>query len=184
MNTTPRIIATMLALVLVIAACGDDDSPGVGGDNSRLVGDLTAVIAAENQSSSDFPMSDDQAACFATALIDVLGAERMAGALDQEFEEFMSTASQTERRAVVDAMFDCADFGAAMTAEFSSDISPDSAQCLGEAFTASDDFRDAVAESFTAAGNAAFDDPSVMAALLPAMLECLSADELIQLGDS
>lgn len=128
-------------------------------------------------------MSNEDAACFAGGLIDEFGAARIAEAIDLEFEEFMRSATRAERRSVVDTMLGCANFGALFTQQFSGAISAESASCLADSFLGSDGFRDALADS-SASGDSAFDDPDLQAELLPAMLDCLSAEELIQLGQT
>ncbi len=173
-----RTMAVLLALMLALVACGDDDSGG-GGDEA-LMGDLAEQIKS-GQTGDQLGFTDEDAVCFASGLIDALGGERMVGALQLEFEEFMSGASIQERRTVVDAMFECIDFGSLMIQEAAGEISADSAQCLGDAIAASDGFRDALAQSFGSADDP-FDDPALLAEMLPVMFECLSAEELIQLG--
>lgn len=178
-----RMIPALLALLLVLAACGDDDggdaSPGADDD---LVSGLTEQILSDTDT-DDFPLTNAQAGCFAEGLIGEFGGERMVEAMDMEFEDFMTGASQTERRQVVDTLLECADFGAMLTAEFSSDVSPESSRCLADAFTGSDVFRDALANSFGSDAGDPFEDPALFEAIFPAMLECLSPEELLQLGE-
>jgi hypothetical protein len=173
-----RTVTISLALLLAVAGCGDDDAGG-GGDVA-LMGDLAEQIKG-GQTGDQLGLSDEDAVCFASGLIDALGGERMADALQLEFEEFMSGASIQERRTVVDAMFDCIDFGALMTQEVAGEISADAANCLGDGLAASDGFRDALTQSFGSADDP-FEDPALLGELLPVVLECLSAEELIQLG--
>ena len=174
-----RIIPALVALAMLVAACGDDDS---GGDDA-LVADLRQQILEGTPDDADIPLSDEDAACFASGLIDSFGAERMAGALQMEFEEFMQDATESERLAVVDTMLDCIDFGAVMADQFGEGLSSDSAECLGDAFATSEGFRTAIAASFGGSSTDPFDDPALLEEMLPAMLECLTAEELIQLGE-
>lgn len=166
-------------LALVAAGCGDDDS--TTSDRDPLVADFTEQISS-GRASDQFGFSDEDAVCFAGGLIDELGGERIAGALDLEFDEFMSSATDAERKIVVDVLIDCADFASLLTAEFSQAISGESARCLGDAFVSSDGFRTALANSFDT-GADPFDDEGLMAEMLPVMFECLSAEELIKLGE-
>jgi hypothetical protein len=181
--TVKRLIPALLALLLVLAACGDDDGgdAAAGGDD-ELVSGLTEQILSDTDG-DDFPLTNAQAGCFAEGLINEFGGERMIEAMDMEFEEFMAGASTSERRQVVDTLIDCADFGEMLTAEFSADVSPESSKCLADAFTGSEAFRDALANSFGSEAGDPFEDPALFEAIFPAMLECLSPEELLQLGE-
>lgn len=177
-----RVMAVLVALVLVAPACGDDDSSGSA--DPQLVAGLRGRIAASQDTGGGAPqMTDREIECFAVGIIDLFGADRIAGALDLEFEEFMATASAGERRQVVDVMLECVDLAPMLAAELGGDgsISPEAARCLADVFIASDAFRDATAEGLV--GNTdPFQDPELVAALLPSMLECLSPEELAGLG--
>jgi hypothetical protein len=178
-----RISALLLALALALAACGGDDAGGGGASaDSDVVDDLTQEILEGSGAGSDTPFTDEQAACFALGLVDEFGAETMVEALQMEFEEFMAAASPGERAVVVDTMLDCVDFGALMAAELGDAISAESASCIGDAFTNSDAFREALANSFDESGGDPFEDDAMFAEVFPAMLECLSAEELANLG--
>ena len=63
------------------------------------------------------------------------------------------------------------------------EISAESARCLADVMLASDEFRNATAESLVSSTDP-FDDPALVAALLPAMLECITAEELADLGNA
>jgi len=174
-----RLVSILLAIVLVAPACGDDDS---GGDSAALVQSLRTRIL-ETDASSDFAISNEEAQCFAEGLLDELGAGGVAEAIGQEFETFMAGATAQERRAVVDIMFGCVDMESALAAEIQGDISEESARCVAAAMIESDEFRSAVADGFDA-GAEVFENPDLVAALLPAMLSCLTADELARISDS
>jgi hypothetical protein len=167
-------------MVLVAGACGDDDS--ASGSDDELVGGLTQLIL-DDTDTGDVPFTEQDAACFAKGLVNELGGARMVEAMEMEFEEFMDQASAAERREVVDIMLECVDFGGLLTAEFSTAISAESSQCLSDAFVGSSAFRDALADSFGTAAADPFDDPAVQEELIPAMFNCLSAEELVQLGN-
>lgn len=173
-----RIVTLVLATMLIASACGGDDS---GGESEALVQSLRTQIL-ETDASSDFAISNDEAQCFAEGLLDELGAERLSGAFDQDFETFMAGATGDERRAVVEVMFACVDMTSAIAAEMEG-ISQESARCVAAAMVEAEEFRTAVADGF-GGGDQVFEDPELVAALLPAMLACLTADELARIGDS
>jgi hypothetical protein len=174
-----RLIPLAIVLALGATACGDD-TPSA---DPALVSGLRRQISASQQGSGPLEMTDDEIECFAIGIIDLFGAERITASLDLEFSEFMSTATPGERRTVVDTMFDCADLGPALAAELAGggDISADSARCLADSLLASEAFRDATAESFASSSDP-FDDPELVGELLPVMLQCLSAEDLAELG--
>lgn len=180
-----RAIALLFTVALVVSACGDDDSgnSATTGAVSPVVEDLTQEILTGDGPDSDVPFTQEQAACFAAGLVDEFGSEAMADALQMSFDEFMAGATPEQRLTVVDQMLDCVDFASMMTAEFGGTISDESARCLGDAFVGADAFRTALANSFDDSGTDPFDDPALLEEMLPAMLECLSAEELIQLGN-
>lgn len=183
-----KVIVAVFALALIAAACGDDDATATtvanGGTsaNSALIKGLTEQIQGSSTSPGDVPLSDEQAACFATNLIDTFGGQRIAEAMDMEFEQFMAQASTEERLTVVDSMLGCIDFGTVMAAQFGDVVSADSARCMGDAFVGSTAFRTALANSFGPSSADPFEDPALLEEMLPAMLECFTAEELINLG--
>jgi hypothetical protein len=177
-------MATMLVLALMAAACGDDDaSGGTSAVDPDLVSGLTEQILTDGAGTDAVPLDDEQAACFAVGLIEAFGGERMVDALGVEFEDFMGQATADERLTVVDTMFDCVDFGDVMATQFGESVSAESARCASAAFVESDAFRVAIADSLGNPMSDPFEDPGLIAELLPAMLDCFTADELIQLGE-
>ena len=95
----------------------------------------------------------------------------------------MAPAAAAERREVVDIMLGCVELGDDLARELGGDgeLSEDAARCLADTMLESDAFRDATAESFVSDGDP-FQDPDLVAALLPPMLECVSAEDLAELG--
>lgn len=193
-----RAAALLIVLALVLAACGDDDTTattaGSDGTTATTAGapattaaggqDVIDELTQELLDESDTPFTDEQAACFAVGLVDEFGGEFMVNALQMSFDDFMAQASQDERMTVVDTMLECVDFGAMMVAEVDGAISDESARCIGDAFAASEAFRTALANSFDATAGDPFEDDALMAEVFPSLLECLSAEELLQLGGS
>lgn len=96
----------------------------------------------------------------------------------------MQEATAEERRTVVDSILGCVDANAAFTEMFSADgtVSEQSASCVADAMLASEEFLDAVAESLTGSEFDMDESPQVMEALLPAFFDCLSPEELANLG--
>lgn len=165
----------LVGLALVAAACGDDDSS----DQSGLVNDVAQQVSGDGE----FDFSNEQAVCVAEGMIDGLGADRIVEGLDTDFDTFMSTASEPERRAVVDTLLDCVNFGTLLFSEAEGQISEDSARCLGNAFSDSETFRSALTESL-ATGQDPFDHIESEEEFITFLFECLSAEEIVRLGDS
>jgi len=187
-----RLFTAALAACLLVVACGDDAATTTtgaagGADNSALVAALGSKISSSPQASTtDFQFDDQSIACFAGGLVDQLGADVVAANVDKEFDAFMASLDQSQRRTVVDVLFDCVDVADAMVAGMSgegSGLSEASARCVLDAMLASDAFRDAVAESFVS-GDSSFESDALVAAMLPIFFQCLTPEELANLGNS
>jgi len=180
-----RSMTAILALMLLLAACGDDTSATTA--DAQLVSSLASKISASPQAQSgDLPITDQAAQCFAEGLIDELGVPKIEGGIDMSFDVFMGTLSQSERRTVVDVMLDCVDVADTLVAEMTASGSPlseASARCVIDGMLASDEFRDAVGESFVS-GDSTFQSDTVVAAILPVFLQCLTPEELAGLGNN
>lgn len=178
-----RLVTVMLVAMLIATACGDDSSDA----DPQLVASLRSRITESPQAQSgEFPMSEDDIACFAEGLVDELGASKIENGIDLSFDAFMGTLSAGERRTVVDVMLGCVDVADTLIAQISgegSTLSESSARCVIDGMLASDEFRDAVAESFVS-GDSTFENDSLVAAILPIFFECLTPEELANLGNS
>jgi hypothetical protein len=181
-----RLVTAMLAAVLLVSACGDDTSATNPGD-AQLVSSLRTKIASSPQAQSDtFPITDQGAQCFAEGLVSELGADKVSAGIDLDFDAFMGSLSTSERRTVVDVMLGCIDVAGALTDQLvqgGTPISQDSARCIVDGMLASDDFRDAVGESFVS-GDSSFQSDSLIASIMPVFLNCLTPEELANLGNS
>ena len=73
-------MGALLAVMLVIAACGDDDGGSGGEGNEALVQSLRTKIVDAQSADGSSPIGDDEAECVAGALIRRSGdVERAAG---------------------------------------------------------------------------------------------------------
>ena len=112
---------------------------------------------------------------------------RSEGLEVQEAENMSDAARKLAREkpdvAVVDIMLGCVDLGEDLARELGGEgeLSEEAARCLADTMLESDAFRDATAESFVNEGDP-FQDPDLVAELLPAMLEGLSPEDLAELG--
>jgi len=175
-----RLIPLAIVVALVAAACGDD-TPSA---DPAMVASLSQRIAENQSGSGGFDMTDEEVECFAIGIIELFGDERITAGMDLDFSDFMATATSGERRETVDIMFGCVDLGDDLARELGggTELSEESAQCLADTMLDSDAFRDATAESFVSESDP-FQDPELVAELLPLMLECLTAADLAELGN-
>lgn len=179
-----RLVTVTLATLLLIAACGDDSSADA---DPALVSSLRSRITESPQAQDgDFPITDEAAQCFALGIIDDLGADKVGDGIDLSFDAFMGTLSADERRAVVDVLLGCVDITETLVTQLSGDgaeVSAESARCVVEGMLASNVFLDAVADSFVS-GESAFESEAIAVAILPVFFECLTPEELANLGNS
>lgn len=153
-----------------------------------------AVVAAvkegilESAGGDDgFAISDGEAQCVAEDVVDALGVggvvELGLSVDDAEGDPF-ANATDEQIGQVVDAMLDCVDFRTALLPEIAGDgISDESAGCVVDGMLAADFFRPALIDSLGSGGDVAFeDDPEAAGAMIEIVLECLTPEELAELG--
>ena len=186
-----RILVSIVALVLIVAACGDDDAgqSAPGGDLTDTEKALAAVIVEgmvdDTEGDSEDPFSDPVAAtCFAEGLVADLGIARLAEVgltSDSESPEAaFALLSEQEVNDMADLAFSCIDIETAMAQQFETDgISNDSARCMARELGETDFFRLAFIAGMT--GNEAYDpsdDPEFLTVMLTVATECLTDEEL------
>jgi hypothetical protein len=179
-----RLSAALIALMLIVAACGDDDGGSDDPETQAAIEGLRAAIAESSEDpDASLQISDDEALCAAEGMFEQFGAARIIEASELEFEEFMAAATDDERRATIDLLFDCVDMKAAMMAEIGAQdgISEDSIDCLVDGMVGSEEFRDALATELAGTGEG-LDDAAVMEIMFPLIFECFSAEDLANLG--
>jgi hypothetical protein len=180
-----RVTIVLVALALLIAGCGDDDL--VGGADQEAVNALSQSISEAQAANPDAPIGEEETVCIAGGMVEEFGADRILETVEagRTFEDFIADASADERRAVVDLTLGCVDLAAMMGGEFTgSGVSDSSARCLSERMLAGDAFRELIAEglatgNFEPSGEAG---EALLEELLPAFLECLTPEELANLG--
>ncbi len=187
-----RVLLLVLAVSLVAAACGGDDSAGertttiatgLSGEEQALADAIAGIIAAD-QGSGD-PFADPEAAqCFAEGLVEDLGIARLneIGITSDSAspEEAFATLSESEIGALADRSLGCIDLVAAMAPLFAVDgISEESALCMARGFEETGFYRDAFIAGMT--GDDTYDlsaDPDFLTKMFTMATECLTADEL------
>ena len=180
-----KLMILVVVLALMAAACGGGD--GGGDERNEAVASLQRQITESqaDETSPEAQFSDAEARCMAEGIVDAFGISRILEAEDQGFEEFMAAATVEERRNVVDLTLECVDLTEQFTAPLVAEgISEESARCIGDAMMEDETFRDVLAEglgtgSFEPTGES---EAALMEALFPVILDCLSAEELANLG--
>lgn len=167
------------ALGMLGAACGgSSSSTGSGASLSGSDKDAAAAVSAQLQSKGEDSVELDskQADCVASRLVKSLGADnakKLAGADDVPKEQ---------AEAVYSSMAGCVDLRKMMADQMSADgeMSQKSAACLMGKITDAD-FKSIMISGITGQQS---DDATgaLMKAILPAMGQCLSTDELAKMG--
>ncbi len=185
-----RMAALVMALVLVVAACGDDDggsapTDGVGLDGAEQA--IAGAIAAGMMGSGDpsDPFAQPEAAqCISEGVVGYLGVERLAeigitSATDDALEAFEVLADD-EIGDIADLALECIDLEEELASQLAADgLSRESALCMGRAFAETDLFRQAFIAGFT--GDDSYDpseDPEFLTTMIGAATECLTDEEL------
>lgn len=169
---------------IVLAACGDDG----GSSDEAAYTDAIATQISENADADTMPLSDEQADCVASGFVNVIGVDGLNDlGLDldsieagEELDE--SELSEDQARELTDEIFDCVDLTELMLAEIGSDVSEESAACLSDRLRESETFRDLIAAGLIGDDAALEDDTAAQGAIIDVMTECLSGEELAELG--
>jgi hypothetical protein len=187
-----RAVVSLIVIALVAAACGD--SGGDGGELSAAEQTLADAIAAEIMvdADPDSPLGQVEAQCVGDAAVRELGID---GLLEIGFtsegespENILDEASPEQRQQIIDITLECVDFAAVMVEAIAEDgsISEESATCIGDGLTEGNLLEPLVVSGLegTSFDDVIEQDPDTATAFLEVFLECLSAEELAQLGGS
>lgn len=176
-----RFGALLIALGLVLSACGSDDG-GSGGDALAnaldKVNALDAVSGQFNDGGTTSGMTAEQEACVGLGMLQAVGAKTLIEA-NQSDELILNEADATK---AADAFFNCVDIRDIFAETFAADgeISEKSAKCLA-ADIDNDDMRPFLIESFQGLEG---DDapPELLAKMFANMATCLTPEELVAVG--
>ena len=176
----------LLVLGLVAAACGDSG----GGERSAAEQALVDAIRDEILEDEDpeSPFGEAEATCVGEGAVDRLGVEGLLelGITVENADPGNAFEGATDEQidAVIDVTLDCVDFRQvfidSITAD--SDISSESADCLGDALGTKEFLAPIVEAGFRGEDTEFGDDPEAAEAVFEAIVECLSAEELANLG--
>jgi hypothetical protein len=180
-----RVLLALVAGVLLLGACGDDDGGSAldgGGDDlsadeQELVDELKSSLVEED---SGLTLTDAEADCAAVGVLRAVGAERARELSDAPDGEDNLTEDEAEKAAT--AMVACTDLRPIFVSSFTEggEISEESATCLADAIT-DDDIKAILVTGFTGA-----EDVSVLTDLTRkitgAMSECLTDEEFADMA--
>jgi hypothetical protein len=142
-----RSFLLVIGVLLTFAAgCGDDDTESGGGDGGSDLSDEEQAYVDEAvegfDPDRDAPMTEDDARCIATSMVETLGVDRLEE-MGLTPESFASDAelpdgavSEADARTMVDGISDCIDLRELFLAGFTEDesLSPEAVECLSEQF--------------------------------------------------
>lgn len=123
-----------LALAMVAAACGDSDEGGGGGaasDDPRV-----EQIANELLSDDELPISQEEANCAASRVVNELSDDELQLMIDNGGSDLEELGlSEESGLKALDALLDCVDVGELMVAGMIADGTPEEdARCLASKF--------------------------------------------------
>jgi hypothetical protein len=173
-------MAAVVALALLVAACGDDDGGADGqglSSSEQAVADVLAVSIADDDPANPFGGAE-AAQCISEGMVGELGIARLA--------EIGITAgslgimTDAEVDSVAELALGCIDVETAMADQFATDgISQESARCMSAGFAETDFFKQAFIAGFT--GDDSYDpsqDPEFLGSMITIATECLTDEEL------
>ncbi len=178
-------LLVLLTAAFGFAGCGGDSVDTLGStDASNLKGDDKAAYDAiyaslgEDEGDLSSEITDEQKSCVSAGMVKTLGAKRVLEVSDED--EIVLTESEAGKAA--DAFLKCVDMQKMFAAEFSADgtISEKSATCLSKKIDKTS-IRKLLVTTFQ--GQEADLEADVMGSVLSGMADCLSADELKQMGN-
>lgn len=175
----------LLVLGLVAAACGDSGGERSGAEQALVDAIRDEILEDEDP---DSPFGQTEATCVGEGAVDEFGVEGLLelgittenASPGNAFEG--ATDSQIDK--VIDVTLDCVDFRQVFVDSITADadISSESAGCLGDALGTKEFLTPIIGAGFRGESTDFGDDPATAAAVFEAIVDCLSAQELADLG--
>ncbi len=178
----PRILLAVVVATLVAGACGDS-----GTDEQALESALKAEILERAAESGATPISDQEATCVAAGAVEELGADGLLGlgitTSGADSERPFAAATDEQVETITDVYLACLDIRQLMLNEISGDVSTESAECVADRVAAGDFLRPVIAGSLRGETVEFGDDPELSEAFVGIVVECLTAEELVDLSN-
>lgn len=173
--------ALLVMLALVIGACGGSAALD---DDEQVLADAIAEFLSEQEALGDDSVSASEIRCLAEDTVRTLGVDGLAeiGVTPESIPEDnpFRGASDEHVDALVDAYFSCLDastaFAEALTSEGA--VSEESARCVGDTLDDEDLLRPLLRASLAEEDP----DPEIFTGLLRVMVDCLTPEELADMG--
>lgn len=157
----------ILALMLVLAACGDDGGGGLSGEEQAKADEIKAELLADT--SAENPFADEESAsCFANGIVGEFGLERV-NELDsgEGVEAGFEDMTAAEQETVADLAMECIDFQQMIKDQMAaSGLPEDQANCVADALS-----DDLLKDMFLAQIRG--EDPTENAELMEVIMSCL-----------
>lgn len=183
-----RLAPLVIVLAMVAAACGDSGggSDGFSSAEQALSDAIRDSILEDND--PDSPFGTEEATCVGDEAVREFGVDgllELGITVDNaDPGDAFDGATDDQIDKVIDVTLECVDFAKAFVDAAAGDISQESAQCLGDGLESQGLLRPLVRAGFEDAEFEFGDDPEVAEEFFTLIVDCLSAEELIDLGES
>ena len=184
-----RISMAVLALAVVAAACSSDSGGDGLSDSEQAIADAIRDEILADQDPDD-PFGETEAQCVGDGTVRELGTDGLLeigiNAENADPGDAFETATPEQIDSIIDVTLECVDFRQVLVDSITADssISDESAGCLADALGGDEFLRPAVAAGLTGDDFEFGDDPELTETLFAAITDCLTAEELVDLGNS
>ena len=175
-----RLLTLILALGLVVAACGDDDG-GLSGEAQALADAIFADMKGDSGADEGFDEADMH--CFAEGIVAQLGVGRFAdlgvtASSVGDPQDAFRAMTDAEMELMADVGLRCIDYEAGFIEAMTQDgVSQASAECLTTRMGDSEFFRVSFITSMRGEEFSADQDAELMQVFFEAAGDCLSDEE-------
>jgi hypothetical protein len=183
-----RFTALVAVAALTAFACGD--TGGEGGDGfSASEQALSDAIRDEvlADPDPDSPFGEEEATCIGDNAVREFGVDgllELGITVDNaDPGDAFDGASEEQVDKVIDVTLGCVDFAAAFVEAAAGDISEESARCLGDGLESKGILRPLVKAGFQGEEFDLTEDPALAEDFFTLIVDCLSAEELVNLGN-
>ena len=175
----------LVVLAMIAAGCGGDDSSDSGAGQA-LAEAIRDEILSDND--PDSPFGEAEATCVGEEAVNEFGVEKLIELGISEDNpsagNAFETASSEDRSRLIDVTLTCIDFQQFFVDQLTADanISPEAAECLGNEL-GTREFLDPIVEAGLTGDESSFlEDEALSGIIFGAITNCLSLEELQQLG--
>lgn len=179
-----RLFALLAVLALVAAACGDSGG-GLGASEQALSDAIRDSILEDPDPES--PFGTEEATCVGDGAVRAFGVDgllELGITVDNaDPGDAFDGATDEQIDKVIDVTLECVDIAQAFVDAAAGDISQESARCLGDGLETEGLLRPLVKAGFQGEEFDITADPDAAERFFGLIVDCLSAEELISLGN-